>query len=52
MMGKKEHIKAIFKKHKDDNLGNYRPVDLRLWESYKASLLEMGSSYMKNKKAK
>lgn len=47
MMGKKANIKAILKKHKDDNLVNYRPVDLSLWESYGATLPGRVSSYMK-----
>lgn len=40
------NIKAIFKKHKNGNLENYRPADISLWESYGASLPVRCSSYM------
>lgn len=40
------NIKAIFKKHKNGNLGNYRSADISLWESYGASLPGRSSSYM------
>lgn len=49
--GKEANIEAIFK-HKDKNLGNYRPVDLSLWESYGASLLEGVPATWKTKRQK